>query len=131
MDARRYLHRIDADVAPEATPSLELLAKLQRRHLQTVPFENLDVVAGREISIERGAHYEKIVEAGRGGFCYELNGLFDWLLGELGFTTRFVEGRVNNGNGFSRRFAHAAVLVDLGAAGPPASRSRGAPSLRR
>jgi N-hydroxyarylamine O-acetyltransferase len=121
VDTRRYLHRIDADVAPEATPSHELLAKLQRRHLQTVPFENLDVVAGREIPIDRGAHYQKIVVAGRGGFCYELNGLFDWLLGELGFTTRFVEGQVNNGNGFSQRFAHAAVLVDLGAAGPPAS----------
>lgn len=122
MDARRYLDRIDADVTPEATPSRELLAKLQRRHLRTVPFENLDVVAGRTIPIDRAAHYEKVVTAGRGGFCYELNGLFDWLLGELGFRPRFVEGQVNGEDGWSQRFAHAAVLVELGADGPPASR---------
>lgn len=122
MDVRRYLDRIDADVDPTAEPSLARLERLQRRHLHAVPFENLDVVAGHEIHIDRAAHYEKVVERERGGFCYELNGLFDWLLGEFDFDTRFVEAQVNGEDGFSRRFAHAAVLVDLDADGPPATR---------
>lgn len=122
MDVRRYLDRIDADVDPDAESALDGLARLQRQHLLAVPFENLDVVAGREIPIDRAAHYRKVVETGRGGFCYELNGLFDWLLGELGYRTRFVEAQVNGRDGYSRRFAHAAVLVDLGADGPPATR---------
>lgn len=122
MDVERYLRRIDAPLDPDGEPTLERLTTLQRHHLLAVPFENLDVVVGREISIDRDAHYRKVVEEGRGGFCYELNGLFDWLLGELGYTTRFVEAQVNEGDGFSRRFAHAAVLVDLDGDGPPAHR---------
>jgi N-hydroxyarylamine O-acetyltransferase len=122
MDVRRYLERIDADRSPSAEPTLDNLAHLQRCHLRAVPFENLDVVAGRPIPIDRQTHYEKVVEAGRGGFCYELNGLFDWLLGALGFETRFVEAQVLIEGAFSRRYAHAAVLVDLGADGPPETR---------
>lgn len=122
MDVWRYLDRIGVDVDPNPEPSLDLLERLQRRHLHAVPFENLDVVARREIPIDRAAHYQKVVERGRGGFCYELNGLFDWLLGELGFETRFVEAQVRMDGSYSRRFAHAAVLVDLDADGPPVTR---------
>jgi N-hydroxyarylamine O-acetyltransferase len=122
MEVGRYLNRIGADVAPDAAPSVDLLARLQRRHLRAVPFENLDVVADPSIPIDRAAHYRKVVGANRGGYCYELNGLFEWLLAQFGFTTRFVEARVNGTDGFTRRFAHAAVLVDLGADGPPATR---------
>lgn len=122
MDVRPYLDRIGAEVAPGAEPTLELLGHLQRCHLRSVPFENLDVVAGRSIAIDREADYAKVVERGRGGFCYELNGLFDWLLTELGFSTRFVEAQVVMDGEFSRRFAHATVLVDLGAHGPPTTR---------
>lgn len=122
MDVRRYLDRIDADVGPDPEPTLELLTYLQGRHLRSVPFENLDVVAGRPIAIDVAAHYAKVVDRGRGGFCYELNGLFEWLLAELGFSTRFVEAQVQMDGEFSRRFAHAAVLVDLEADGSPATR---------
>lgn len=121
MDVRRYLDRIEADVGPDPTPSHDLLAHLQRRHVRSVPFENLDVVAGRRIGVDREAHFEKVVERGRGGFCYELNGLFEWLLAGLDFSTRYVEAEVQMDDGFSPRFAHAAVLVDLGAGGPPST----------
>lgn len=122
MDVRRYLDRIGADRSPGSAPSLDRLAHLQRRHLLSVPFENLDVVAGRRIEMDRAAHYAKVVDRGRGGFCYELNGLFEWLLGELGFSTRLVEAQVGSDGGYTERFAHAAVLVDLGADGPPGVR---------
>lgn len=122
MDVGRYLERIGADWPTAASPTLDRLATLQQRHLLSVPFENLDIVAGRPITLDRGAFFEKVVGRGRGGFCYELNGLFAWLLDTLGFDVRLVEGRVLEDHGFTPRFAHAAVLVDIGADGPPASR---------
>ena len=65
--------------------TLEGLAELGLAHLCAVPFENLDIAAGRALSLEPEAIYDKIVARRRGGFCYELNGLFAWLLRELGF----------------------------------------------
>ncbi|MFB6353710.1 MAG: arylamine N-acetyltransferase [Halobacteriales archaeon] len=123
MDVGRYLDRIGAEWPAAASPTLDRLATLQRRHVLSVPFENLDIVAGRPIPLDRAAYYGKVIERGRGGFCYELNGLFAWLLDALGFDVRLVEGRVLEDHGFTPRFAHAAVLVDLGADGPPSSRS--------
>lgn len=123
MDVGRYLERIGVDWPTAASPTLDRLATLQRRHLLSVPFENLDIVAGRPIALAPAAFFEKVVARGRGGFCYELNGLFAWLLDALGFDVRLVEGRVLEDHGFTPRFAHAAVLVDLGADGPPGSRA--------
>jgi N-hydroxyarylamine O-acetyltransferase len=59
--------------------------------------------------------YRKIVEDGRGGFCYELNGLFNALLRELGFQTRLISARVFSGErGFGPEFDHAAIIVTIG-----------------
>jgi N-hydroxyarylamine O-acetyltransferase len=51
----------------------------------SVPFENLSIHAGEPIVLDEAALFGKIVDAKRGGFCYECNGLFAGLLGELGF----------------------------------------------
>ena len=60
--------------------------------------------------------YTKIVENGRGGFCYELNGLFNELLIALGYTTRLISARVSDRKGaFGPEFDHAAVIVSFGA----------------
>lgn len=64
----------------------ENLAELIRCHLETVPFENLDFWHNpRELSLKQEDLYEKIVLRRRGGVCFELNGLFCWLLREFGF----------------------------------------------
>ncbi len=80
----RYLTRIGL----VARPSVDLvgLTKLQRAHLATVPFENLDVVAGIEVRTDTEWSIDKIVNGGRGGWCFELNGAFSALLSALGFT---------------------------------------------
>src|SRR5438874_1301375 len=83
MDLQAYLQRIN--YRGEQTPTAATLRELHRAHLLTVPFENLDIHLGRPILLDQAALFEKIVSRRRGGFCYELNGLFALLLRELGF----------------------------------------------
>lgn len=64
----------------------ETIADLQECHLHTVPYENLDILRGIPISLDIADIYNKIVVRRRGGFCFELNALFGWLLRELGYT---------------------------------------------
>jgi len=79
----RYLERIDLSI--DKKPTLENLQKLQRAHLYHVPYENLDIMRGVPLSLEIEDLYDKIVRRRRGGYCFELNGLFSWLLTELGY----------------------------------------------
>ena len=79
----RYLARIGLD----EVPSVDLfgLTLLQRAHLATVPFENLDVVAGIEVRTDTAWSLDKVIDRRRGGWCFELNGAFAALLRALGF----------------------------------------------
>jgi N-hydroxyarylamine O-acetyltransferase len=79
-----------------------------------VPFENLDIHLGRSIIPDETLLFHKIVEGWRGGFCYELNGLFAVLLRELGFDVTLLSARVSRGNGsFGPEFDHLTLLVQL------------------
>jgi N-hydroxyarylamine O-acetyltransferase len=114
MDTEKYLRRIGVE-NPDLPPTVESLKFLQRRHLLSVPFENLDIHWKRPILLDTSKFYEKIVEHRRGGFCYELNGLFNELLRSLKFQTRLVSARVSDGKGgFSREYDHLAILVLIG-----------------
>ncbi|UPM45099.1 arylamine N-acetyltransferase family protein [Halocatena salina] len=96
------------------TPNLEHLRKLQRSHLLSVPFETLDIARDEPIVLDRPSLYTKIVERKRGGFCYELNSLFGWLLDQLGYDVRLIEGRVRHeGGNFGPPFDHMALLINL------------------
>ena len=96
MNAERYLTRIGLNESslPATAQSLETL---QRAHLRTVPYENLDILAGKPIALEREALYEKIVERRRGGYCFELNELFGHLLRALGYNVTDCFGRFLRG----------------------------------
>lgn len=78
-----YLKRIG--YTGSANANAETLARLQRQHLLTVPYENLDIMRNIPLSLETDALFEKIVLRGRGGYCFELNGLFAFLLRAIGF----------------------------------------------
>lgn len=78
-----YLERIAYDGPLDG--SAEMLAELQHAHLHAVPYENLDILNGVPLSLEPGALWDKIVRRRRGGYCFELNALFAWLLRELGY----------------------------------------------
>lgn len=90
----RYLERLDLDPAAvrASAPDLETLTRLQAAHIRTVPFENLSIVGdpseaglGEGVTLDVAHLYEKLVERERGGYCFELNGLFTTLLDALGF----------------------------------------------
>ena len=85
MNYIQYLHRLQVNTTEN--PSYSFLSKLQEQHLSTIPFENLDIHQGNKIVLDQDRIYEKIVKCGRGGFCYELNGLFCRLLRSLGFSS--------------------------------------------
>lgn len=112
MDLEAYLRRIEYD-GPRAV-SAAVLRSLHRQHLFTVPFENLDIPLKTPIRLEPPLLYEKIVGHRRGGFCYELNGLFCELLAGLGFPVRMLSASVRSENGgFGPEFDHMLLRVEL------------------
>jgi N-hydroxyarylamine O-acetyltransferase len=106
-----YLGRIGYQGSRE--PGIRTLAALQRAHMLAVPFENLDIHLGGRLVLDRAVNYEKIVERGRGGWCFELNGLFGWLLQQLGFEVTLLGSRVDGSQGGGWDLAHLLLRVDL------------------
>jgi len=76
------------------TPTLETLHGLVRAHVQTIPFENLDVLLGKPIDLEPAALMQKLVHDRRGGYCFEQNTLLLEVLTALGFHVRPLSARV-------------------------------------
>jgi N-hydroxyarylamine O-acetyltransferase len=113
MDIKAYLNRIGFEKVRE--PSLEFLTDLQNRHLLSIPFEDLDIPGRNRIELNLDKIYNKIIPAKRGGFCYELNGLFHWLLTSLGFRVDMLSARVFNSqkNDFGPEYDHMTLLVHL------------------
>jgi len=120
MDADHYLRRIGLDPADVESLDHDTLARLQRAHVQTVPFENLaisgdpwDRRSGADVSLALDDLEAKIVERDRGGFCYELNGLFAGLLDELGFDATRNAGRIVGDGGIELPANHLVPTVEL------------------
>jgi N-hydroxyarylamine O-acetyltransferase len=112
MNVDAYLKRIHYTGSLE--PTVETLRELHVAHLLNVPFENLDIHAQRPIILEQSSLFEKIVVQNRGGFCYELNGIFTWLLRSMGFDVTLLSARVSASDGnFGPEYDHLALRVDL------------------
>ena len=110
MDIKQYLERIN--YGGPVNQTLEVLSNLQLMHLVSVPFENLNIHNKTKIDLLN--LFDKIVTRKRGGFCYELNGLFYDLLKEIGFTVKMVSARVYDGkNNYSTEFDHMALIVEV------------------
>ncbi|RIK43698.1 MAG: acetyltransferase [Chloroflexi bacterium] len=113
MNTNSYLGRLG--VGPAASPGYELLAGLQQAHLLNIPFENLSVIWREPIVLDEQRLVEKVVHGRRGGYCYELNGAFAWLLRHLGYQVTRISARVYNGSTqeFGPEFDHMALMVRL------------------
>jgi N-hydroxyarylamine O-acetyltransferase len=107
--AAAYAQRFDA--ALPAALDAASLRDLHRAHLLAVPFENLSIHLGEQISLAEPDLVDKIVRRRRGGFCYELNGLFALLLESLGASVTRVAARVHGDDGFGPPFDHLALIV--------------------
>lgn len=112
MEVRQYLDRLHVeDVGP---PTIEQLAFLHEQHLLRVPFENLDIQLGVPIVLEEDNILKKIVDDRRGGFCYELNTAFAWLLRQLGYNVKMFAAEVaREEGGFGIPFDHMVLHVML------------------
>lgn len=111
MSIEAYLERLGHRGPVE--PTAATLRAMHAAHQQAVPFENLDVALGRPVSLATADLLDKVVARHRGGFCYELNGLFAWLLGELGFTVDLLSARVRGERGLGPAFDHMALAVTV------------------
>lgn len=89
---QRYLERVQ--YRDSLRPTLETLTGLHRAHLLTIPYENLDIHIGRPLTLDAEPIFTKLVDERRGGWCYEMNGLFGRVLDTLGFEVRRVAGAV-------------------------------------
>lgn len=111
----QYLERLGFDQPPPVDG--EGLRALHLAHLLTFPVENLDIHLGRTIVLDGAAIVTKLLDQGRGGYCYELNSAFGSLLASLGFDVDLLEARVYGGEGGDElgiRFDHACLIVRLG-----------------
>jgi len=112
VNIQAYLDRIGYRGSTE--PTAETLRGLHQAHMYAVPFENLDIYGGRRhLTLDEEAFFRKVVQERRGGFCYELNGLFGALLRELGFRVDLLSGRVVSAKKVGPEFDHLLLLVHL------------------
>jgi N-hydroxyarylamine O-acetyltransferase len=110
FDANAYLDRIGLGAPP--APGLDGLEALHRAQPLAIPFENFDILLGRGIALDDDRVFDKLVRHPRGGYCFELNGLFLRALRHFGFEARALLGRVHvTGNVTGR--SHQISLVRI------------------
>ncbi|MEU3463324.1 arylamine N-acetyltransferase [Streptomyces sp. NPDC006733] len=115
------------------TPDLETLRVLHKAHLMAVPFDNLlneerGTAIWTGVNIDADAVFEEVIVGGRGGVCYELNGLFRELLTRLGFEVVILSAGVRGPDGSygpelehlfnGVRIGEDWYLADVGYSGP-------------
>lgn len=112
MNLEAYLERIGYTGSRE--PTLETLTALHRAHLRAIPYENLDIHLGRTLTLGPAQIFEKLVTEWRGGWCFEMNGLFAWALRELGFEVTLLGAAVSRVNAPPKpQPDHLILLVQL------------------
>jgi len=92
VDLDAYFKRIGYDGPRD--PTMATLRAIARKHPDAIPFENLDVLLGRGVSLAPSDIDAKLIGAGRGGYCYEQNGLLKRVLQTLGFQVEGLMARV-------------------------------------
>ncbi|WP_456315526.1 arylamine N-acetyltransferase family protein [Pseudomonas shirazensis] len=123
FDLQQYLKRIK--FSGEIELNLKGITKLMQSQLFSVPFENIDVQAGKTISLIGDDIVNQIVAKNRGGYCYQINGIFSLVLQEIGLPHYYIAVRplVNPGQNAKTHLAIIATieneeyLIDLGFGG--------------
>ncbi|MBI5975727.1 arylamine N-acetyltransferase family protein [Staphylococcus canis] len=112
MDFTQFEKRLNLHDTAHEGLTVEVLNQYMRQFMLNIPFEAIDVQNQVPISRQPEAIFEKIVTQHRGGFCYEMNGLFKAYLDDKGFQTSVIAGTVHQANGArTKRGAHMALLV--------------------
>lgn len=108
----QYLQRIDYQGSLRCCE--DTLSSLQWAHLTHIPYENLNLLAGIPLSLQPADLFRKIITEQRGGYCFELQGLFKELLETLGFSVAQYAGRFLNSDGSIQMRRHRVLVVSIG-----------------
>ncbi|GAA4669232.1 arylamine N-acetyltransferase family protein [Gordonia humi] len=112
LDLPSYLSKIGFTGEPAA--DLTTLRALHRSHTTSIPFENLDIMLGRNVRLDLETLQAKLIRSARGGYCFEHAALFAAVLERIGFRFTALCGRVTLGGDWSTRPAtHALIVVEL------------------
>lgn len=113
IDVDRYFRRIA--YAGDAPATLATLARLHALHAEAIPFENLSAFLGEEIPLDPASLQRKLIDAQRGGWCFEQNLLFAEVLRALGYRVTTLAARVrwNAPHGALRPRSHMLMRVEL------------------
>lgn len=106
-----YLKKIDCQACRECTA--ENLRTLHYRHLLHIPYENLDPMNGVALSLKPEALFNKMILGSRGGYCFELQGLFGTLLQTLGYQVAQYAGRFMDEPWHIQMRRHRVLVVAL------------------
>ncbi|WP_196892414.1 arylamine N-acetyltransferase family protein [Aureivirga marina] len=110
FDKKSYLERVQ--YKGEVSLDLPFLKAIHYAHFHTFPFENLDICLGKKVDLKPENIFEKLVKNRRGGYCFELNGLFLMALKSFGFEARALLGRVHLEETITGR-GHQVTLVTI------------------
>jgi len=106
-----YLARIGFTGTPSVNP--ECLAQLMRCQLFSIPFENIDVRTHQAVSLVPEDLVNKLIYKNRGGYCYEVNGVFAMALDAIGFNYRICGARPMFYPSL-RPKTHVVIIVEIG-----------------
>jgi N-hydroxyarylamine O-acetyltransferase len=111
FDLDSYFGRINYSGSTDV--SEETLRDIHIAHTLNVPFENLDVFYRRPIPLDGTSLYKKIVKEKRGGYCFEMNGIFSLVLQKMGFKVTNLLARVTVDGIHYTTKTHQAMLVEI------------------
>lgn len=111
LDLQAYLQRIAYH--GDLQPNLQLLKALHLAHATHIPFENLDILLGKSISLDLYALQRKLLYDKRGGYCFEQNLLFAQVLETLGFSVKRLSARVRYQTNRLLARTHMLLLIDI------------------
>jgi N-hydroxyarylamine O-acetyltransferase len=110
LDLSAYLARIGYEGT--LAPDLPTLTALSEAHLAAIPFENLDILLGRGISVALADVQDKLVTRWRGGYCYEHNTLFGAVLQKIGFSVVRLLARTGDPLESPRPRSHMVLIAN-------------------
>ena len=111
----KYLKRIQYPENADTNPTLETLTRLHHAHVFNIPFENTHIHMNIPISTNSDDIYDKIVNRGRGGYCFETNQLFADMIQLMGFSFKQLAARVlaDSDRDHPSPLVHQITLVEI------------------
>jgi N-hydroxyarylamine O-acetyltransferase len=110
VDLKAYAARIE--YSGGFAPTLATLRELHLAHATHITFENLDILLGRPIRLDQESVTAKLIDAGRGGYCFQQNALFAAVLETMGFRVKRLGARVRMGSTEVRPRSHMLLAVE-------------------